>query len=461
MPTEDVGEPRYRTLLLTLGLLTTITAIVSSLGAPLIPAIADEHNVTLTEAQWALTATLLTAAVATPIIGRLGAGQMRRPTIITGLVVVTLGSMLAALPWGFAPLLIGRAMQGVGLALVPLAMAVARDVIRPPRISTVIAMLSVTAVAGTGLGYPLTAVVAQSWGLAAAYWMGAVLSACTLLMALSFVPRAQSVIRAPVDWAGAVMLSAGTGCTLLAVSRGETWGWTSVPTVVLALVGPTFLVVWGRWSLRRDHPLVDLRLATRSGIAAPNLVAFGGGIGMYTLLTLTIVLVQSSDPVWGLDHSVTVGGLMLVPYSLMSVVGSRLALAAGAEYGPNVLLPLGSVVFMGSTLGLALLHSNVYWALGWMAVGGLGSGFTFSSLAVLIVPHVPQEETGSAMAFNMVLRYLGFSVGSAVSVTLMAVYGGGQQGFVWTLVTMAAVFGVVAVGAWLLTTRQRPPAVPG
>jgi MFS family permease len=95
-----------------------------------------------------------------------------------------------------------------------------------------------------------------------------------------------------------------------------------------------------------------------------------------------------------------------------------------------------------------------------MAVGGLGSGFTFSSLAVLIVPHVPQQETGSAMAFNMVLRYLGFSVGSAVSVTLMAVYGGGQQGFVWTLVTMAAVFAAVAVGAWLLTTRQAPPTVP-
>jgi MFS family permease len=117
-------------------------------------------------------------------------------------------------------------------------------------------------------------------------------------------------------------------------------------------------------------------------------------------------------------------------------------------------------MFMASTVGLALVHSNLVWPLVWMAVGGLGGGFTFSSLAVLIVPHIPPEETGSAMAFNTVLRYLGFSVGSAVSVTLMAVYGGGQQGFVWTLLTVSVVFAVVALGAWLLTTRQTPPGVP-
>jgi MFS family permease len=218
--------------------------------------------------------------------------------------------------------------------------------------------------------------------------------------------------------------------------------------------------VWWLFTLRREHPLVDLRLATRPGVAAPNLVAFGGGIGMYTLLTLTIVLVQSDDPDWGLDKSIAVAGLVLVPYSVTSVLGSRLALAAGTRMGPNILLPLGCLMFMASTVGLALVHSSLVWPLVWMAVGGLGGGFTFSSLAVLIVPHIPPEETGSAMAFNTVLRYLGFSVGSAVSVTLMAVYGGGQHGFVWTLLTVSVVFALVALGAWLLTTRQTPPAVP-
>ena len=91
-----------------------------------------------------------------------------------------------------------------------------------------------------------------------------------------------------------------------------------------------------------------------------------------------------------------------------------------------------------------------------MALGGVGSGFTFSSLAVLMVPHVPQAETGSAMAFNQVLRYLGFTIGSAVSVALMAAYGGGGHGFSATLLTVSSLFVVAAVGAVLLDRAARP-----
>ncbi len=125
---RDAAEPqRHRILLFTLCLLTTITAVISSLGAPLIPAIADTYDIAITDAQWALTSALLTAAVATPILGRLGAGSLRRGTIVMGLALVTIGSVLAALPLGFALLVVGRGLQGIGIALVPLALAVARD----------------------------------------------------------------------------------------------------------------------------------------------------------------------------------------------------------------------------------------------------------------------------------------------------------------------------------------------
>lgn len=448
---DAVRPGRYRILLFTLGLLTTITAIVSSLGAPLIPSIADDFDIPITQAQWALTATLLTAAVATPIIGRLGAGPLRRPTILTGLVVVTLGSVLSAVHFGFALMVIGRTLQGVGLALVPLALAVAREVLPAERLSSAVSMLSVMVVAGAGLGYPLTATVAQYLGVSAAYGLGAALSAVTLVFAVRFIPASASPNRMPVDWFGAVLLSLGTGSVLLAISQGEHWGWVSPRTIALAAVGVGLLSAWVTWTLRSTHPLVDLRLSVRPGVAAPNLIAFGAGLAMYTLLTLTIVMVQNTQ--WGLGRSVIVAGFTLLPYSVMSVTGSRFALAAAQRLGPRVILPIGCAVFICSTAGLALLHSNILWVLFWAGVGGLGSGFTFSSLAVLIVPHIPQEETGSAMAFNTVLRYLGFCVGSAASVALMAVFGGGNHGFSLTLLTMSGVFALVGVGAWVLTPR--------
>lgn len=449
------GGERRRLVLVTLALLTTVTAIVSSLGAPLVPAIAADLDVPLEDAQWTLTAALVAGAVSTPIVGRFGSGRLRRPTILAGLLVVTAGTALAALPLGLPLLLVGRSLQGVGMALVPLAFAVARDVWPGPRLPGVVAFLSVTTVAGAGLGYPLTALVAQAWGISAAFWLGTALTGLTLAMAWAFVPRSDGEEPSRVDWPGAGLVALGLVGVLLAVSRGETWGWATTRTLGCAAAGLLLLAAWVRRSLRSPHPLVDLRLAVRPGLAGPNLVAVVAGLGMYSLLTLVMVLVQSDVAGWGLDQPVTVAGLALVPYSVLSVAGSRLARTVGRRFGTDVLLPIGCLVFLAATVLLAFRHDRLWEVLACMAVGGLGSGFTFSSLAALMVPHLPRAETGSAMAFNQVLRYVGFSIGSATSVALMTVYGGGpgETGFRAALLTVAGVWVVAALASWWLARR--------
>lgn len=441
----------------TLVLLTTVTAVVSSLGAPLIVAIARRYDVVLTDAQWALTATLLAGAVATPILGRLGAGRLRRPAVLGGLAVVTLGSALGALPLGFGALVAGRALQGVGLALVPLAIAIARDHVPTVALPRTVALLSVTTVAGAGLGYPLSAFLAEHGGVAGAYTVGGILTALTLVLAASVLPRGDAGALGPIDWVGAALLSAGMVATLLAISRGETWGWGSARVLLLLAAGLGVLLAWVRWTLAVDGPLVDLRLAVRPGLAAPNLVAFAAGCGMYTLLALVVVVVQS-EPTdgFGLGRSTLVAGSMLAPYAVASVVGSRLAQGIGRLAGTRLLLPTGCGLFLAATLLLANYHDHVLTLTAIMALSGLGSGFTFSSLAVLMVPHVPAAETGSAMAFNQVLRYLGFSVGSALSVTLMEIYGGGDAGFRGSLLTMSSVWVVALGGTWVLHRVSRP-----
>ncbi|GAA1758451.1 MFS transporter [Nocardioides hankookensis] len=450
---------RQRLLLPTLALLTTITAVVSSLGAPLVPSIAEAYDVRLTTAQWSLTATLLTGAVATPIVGRFASGRLRRPTILVGLAVVTTGTAIAIVPTSYGVLVAGRAMQGVGMALLPLAIAVARDALVGEPMNRAIALLSVTTVAGAGLGYPLTSLVAELGGLSAAYALGTVLTGATLLMAWRHLPGSAEAAPMRVDWAGAGLLSVGMLAVLLAVSEGEVWGWASARTLGLGLGGAALLVVWCAWTLRSRSPLVDLRMAVRPGIAAPNLVALVAGLGMYCLLTLSVVLVRADEPGFGLAMPIWVAGLILVPYSLMSVLGNQLARVVRVRIGSGALLPTGCLMFLVSTVVLALWHEHLWQLLLAMALGGVGSGFTFSSLAVLMVPHLPQAETGSAMAFNQVLRYLGFTIGSATSVALMAAYGGGSHGFRATLLTVSSLFVVAAVGAVLLDRAAPAPRV--
>lgn len=398
-------------------------------------------------------------AVATPLLGRLGGGRKRRPVILGGLVLVTAGTVLSALPLGFPALLGGRILQGVGLGLTPLAIAAAREAVASARLGRVVALLSVTTVAGAGFGYPVTGVVADQWGIRGAFWFGFVLCLVTTAMAWRFVPHATSTDAGRVDWLGAVLLASGTTAVLLALSQGPEWGWGVAGLV--AVGGAVVLAAWTRWTLRSEYPLVDLHLVRRGGTVAANFTAVAAGMGMYMSLTLVVVLVQ--DDQWGLAGSVTTAGLLLVPYALFSVLGSRFALFAG-RHAPDLVLPLGCSLYVASGLYLAVAHTTLWQVLVAMAVAGLGSGCTFSALPGLIVRHVPAHETGSALAFNQVLRYLGFSVGTTLSVTILGLLadasGPTETGFTVAILVAAGVMAGAAL-VNLLLTRRPTGAAPG
>ena len=98
----------------------TVVSIISSLGAPLIPSIARDLDASLEQRQWSLTATLLVGAVATPVVGRLGDGRHRRTVTLACLAIVAVGGASRRSAGSLPVLVAGRAMQGVGLALMPL-----------------------------------------------------------------------------------------------------------------------------------------------------------------------------------------------------------------------------------------------------------------------------------------------------------------------------------------------------
>src|SRR3954451_19820854 len=172
----------------------TVVAVISSLGAPLVPAIARTMGTSLPDAQWSLTVTLLVGAVATPVVGRLGDGPHRRRVVLVVLGVVTLGGVLAALPLGLGWLILGRALQGFGLGLTPLAIATARDALSGERARSTAAALSITTAAGLGLGYPLTGAIAELGGVHSAFWFGAAVTAVALAAAAVVFPPSPSRI---------------------------------------------------------------------------------------------------------------------------------------------------------------------------------------------------------------------------------------------------------------------------
>ncbi len=400
---------------------TMVAAVISSLGAPLIPSIATDLDIPLSSAQWSLTAALLAGAVSAPIMGRLGDGPRRRGTLVGGLVLVTLGGVLAALAPSLGLLVAGRALQGVGLGLVPLTMAAARDHLPAERVPGTIALLSVCAAAGVGAGYPISGVIADGLGLDAAFWFGALVSGTALLLVLAVVP-ASTVRTAPrLDWLGAALLTVGLTALLLGIAEGNAWGWGSARVLGLAVVAVLVLVAWVAQQLRTDAPLVELRLLRHPAVLTGDGCAIVLGVAMYIYLSAVTSFVQTDPAVgYGFGASVVIAGLCLVPFSIFSLVATRALPAIRARIGQRPMLPLGCLVVASAGVFFALFHGALWQAFLMMGLLGLGLGATFASIPGLVVGAVPESETGSAMGFYQVVRYIGFSVGSALAASVLA-----------------------------------------
>lgn len=455
--------PPPRALVPVLLFVGTVVAVISSLGAPLVPAIAASTGAPLHEAQWALTVTLLVGAVATPVIGRLGDGPHRRRVVLAVLAVVTVGGVLAALPLGLGWLVAGRGLQGLGLGLTPLAMATAREALEGNRSRSTIAALSITVVAGLGVGYPLAGLVAELGGVHAAFWAGAAVSLSALVAAAAVLPPSRAAASRPLDVVGALLLGAGLAGALLVLGQAGSWGWTSALTGGLAAACVLVLGCWVRWELRTTHPLVDLRLARGRVAVTAHSAALLVGLSNYLLLVTVPVLVQApraGGP--GLGASVLVAGLALLPFSAASVLGGRLARVLADRAGRRAVLPVAALVQTVAFVLFGLLRSELWQVFLVMAVAGLGVGAAFAAFPALVISTVPPSETGSATSLNQVLRYVGFALGSAVAAAVLAAATAsgsvepGAGGYATIAVLGAVVCLVTALVAWLLPARPSP-----
>jgi MFS family permease len=449
--TSPSGGARSRPLLLPgLVFACLVGAIVSSLGAPLLPAIAALDHVSTATSQWALTATLLAGAIATPVMGRIGDGPYRREVIIIALAVITLGCAMDAFPVGFGSFLVGRAMQGLGLGLTPLAIAAVRDALPPAKIRSAVAVLSVTTATGIGLGYPLTGLVAEAGGVRFAYWFGAAVALVGLLCAAAVVPRSVRRSAAPLDLPGTVLLGLALCCLLLGISEGETWHWTSLITDGLFVAAVVLLARWIWHERRVEHPLVALRLVRHRAVLTADSAALLAGVGIYLLLSLVARFVQTPPSTgYGLGASVVVTGFSLVPFSAGSFIATRLTPALTARMTHATVLTIASVLLSGGMAMFSFARGSMWEVLVMTAIEGIGVGGIFAVVPGLLLKPVSAGETASAMGFNQVLRYIGYSVGSALAGVILENHT--RPGHVFPDSNGYTVAGLLACGIWLVT----------
>jgi MFS family permease len=438
-----------------------VVSVISSLGAPLILRLVDRLHTSLGSAQWALTTPVLVAAIVSPVIGRLGDGRHRKTVLLVCLGGVVIGGGLAAVATTLPVLLAGRALQGLGLAILPLVMAVARDAFSRERAGRLIALLSVIGAAGVGLGYPLTGLIADHGGVAAAYWVGTAISALALVLAWWCIPSSRvDTALGRLDVPGAIVIAAALLLVLIPLDKASEWGWGSTRVVVMLIVGVLLAALWVAYELRVSDPLVDLRLVRLRPVLTANATVLLLGMVMYIAMAVVTQLVQLGG--FGLGESVFVAGLTLLPMSILSASVSRTLPWVIHRIGSRPVIPLGSLVVALALVFFAVAHEQLWQIFVTMAILGIGLGYTFAAMPGLIVAAVPATKTSSAMGFYQVSRYIGFAVGSCLAITLLHAFGSGgaltEDAYRDTALIGAGLGVASALVAWILPGRTPVPA---
>ena len=457
-------ERQARALTRTLLLIALVVAVVGSLGAPLITSVATTLRVSLDAAQWTLTIALLTGAVATPVLSRLGTGARRRMVVLGTLGVVAAGSVLTVLPLPLGVLLAGRAAQGCGLALTPLMMAAAREHLGSQRSVSAIAMISVASTIGIGIGYPLAGYLTDLGGIRAAYGAGLAVTVLALAAAARSFPRSAQTASARPDAAASILLTAGLLVLLLVVGETSLWQQHLPLAAALTALAAVLLAGWAARERALPSPLVDLRLLRHPAVAGANAAMLVAGAGMYLLLTCITRFVQTPGTAgYGFGLDTFTAGLFLVPFSALGFVAGRISPYLRKRVPAATMLSASTAVVLAAFVLFAAVRGNIASPLLAMSLLGLGVGGFSAAMPAVILQVTPHEETASAMAVNQVVRSTGFSLGSTLSALILAAYtpagavfpaSGGYATTAWTGTAITALALVITL---TLSPRKRTP----
>ncbi|MFE9645150.1 MFS transporter [Streptomyces sp. NPDC006365] len=464
--TGATAPPRPNVVVAVLAFGGIVVSLMQTLVIPIVPELPTLLNAPASDTAWAVTATLLAAAVATPMMGRLGDMYGKRRMLLVSLVMLVAGSITAALSDSLGPMIVGRALQGLASGVIPLGISIMRDELPAERLGSATALMSASLGVGGALGLPAAALIADNFDWHVLFWASAGMGAVALLLVPALVPESQVRTGGRFDLIGAIGMAAGLVCLLLAISKGGDWGWDSRTTLGLFGASAVILLVWGLIELRTKEPLVDLRTTARRQVLFTNLASIAVGFAMFAMSLVIPQLLQLPEATgYGLGRSLLAAGLVMAPSGLVMMALAPVSAAVSKAKGPKVTLMIGSLIVAGG-YGLNIVLMDEVWHFILVScVIGAGIGFTYGSMPALIMSAVPASETGAANSLNTLMRSIGTSVASAVAGVILAqmttTFGStalpSEDGF-------RAVLGI-GVGAALLAfvvasfiPRRQPPA---
>ncbi|WGV47279.2 MFS transporter [Rhodococcus erythropolis] len=398
----------------------TVVALQQTMVIPLLPDFPKILGVSADDASWLVTVTLLTSAVATPIVSRLADMFGKRRMMLISMTMIVVGSLVAAIGGNFVALLIGRGLQGFAISMIPVGISIMRDELPKEKVASATALMSATLGIGSALGLPLSGLIFEHLGWPAIFWLSAIVGVLLIIAVAAVVPESSVRTRGKFDFLGAVMLSTALTAILLAISKGARWGWTSELTLLMFVIGIVTLALWFPYELRVTQPMVDLRTSAKRPVLLTNVASILVGFSMYANnLSTTQQLQMPKISGYGFELGVMAAGLCMIPAGLAMVFFAPVSANITKRFGAKITLIVGGTVLALAYIARVFLTGSIALIIISAAVVSIGTAIAYSAMPMLIMRSVPITETASANGLNSLLRSVGTSTSSAVVAAML------------------------------------------
>jgi EmrB/QacA subfamily drug resistance transporter len=424
-----------------------------------LPVIRASFQANLSELEWIVNAYTLTFAVLLLTGAALGDRFGRKRLFVIGLVVFTAGSALAATSTTVSVLIVARAIQGLGGAIVtPLSLTILSAAVPIERRAVALGawggIAGLAIAIGPLVGGAISEGIAWQW----IFWLNVPLGLIAIPLAITRLTESRGGVNR-LDLPGLGIISVGLFALVWGLVRGNELGWTSAEILASLGLGAAGIVAFVFWEARTAAPMLPLALFRSRSFSAANVVSllmYFGMFGSVFLLAQFFQVVQHYSPFQA--------GLRTLPWTIMPIFVAPLAGLLSARTGTRPLLVVGMTLQAVALGWLSLVVSPTadYLSIApAFVLAGTGMGLFFAPIANVVLSAVRPSEEGKASGANNAIRELGGVFGVAVLASVFSANGSYATGeaFVNGLLPALRIGAVVvAIGAVAALALQARPA---
>lgn len=383
-----------------------------------LPKMISVFNSSTSDAQWIVTAYMLTLGIIMPISGFLGDRFGYKRVYFTALLIFVIGSFLCGVAWSIDSIVSFRVLQAVGGGIMqPLGMAILYQNFPRERMGMVLGLWGISMMLAPAIGPTLGGYLVDFLSWRFIFYVNVPVGILNLFMAKTRLKETSLIKGQSFDFVGIVTSAMGFFCLLLALSEGNNRGWTSPYIVFLFFVSAFSLTIFIYNELHHSEPIMDLRLCKNYVFTISLVVSSIISIGMFAVVFLIPLLLQSI-----LGKSAVLTGLILLPAALASGIVMPAAGKIFDRYGARALVMGGLAILVITTY---MLHgfnamTPVWIMILLLVVRGFGMGFCFMPSTTAGMNTVPQYLVGRASALSNVIRQIASAFGIAMFSNILA-----------------------------------------